>query len=114
MLASAAAALLVRSADHPQGPLTKEIITWINNSPYGHKGRLHGGDTASIGCLRPPAEMRDEADVHSTQCVPIPVPMHLLTKMCSRGCSTLACVAPSTSWGSRWAAGSRLWQACMR
>ncbi|PCH37572.1 hypothetical protein WOLCODRAFT_84184 [Wolfiporia cocos MD-104 SS10] len=53
-------------ADLGEDPLAKEIITRVDNSPYGHKGRLRGGDAAGSGRSRPSAEMRDEAGVHST------------------------------------------------
>lgn len=54
--------------DPAQDPLAKEIISRVDNSPYGFKGRSRGAE-APASRSRAPAEQRegDRGAVHATQ-----------------------------------------------
>ncbi|KZT01624.1 uncharacterized protein LAESUDRAFT_663600 [Laetiporus sulphureus 93-53] len=52
--------------DLSEDPLAKDIITRVDNSAYGHKGRSRGSEAPTTGRSRPPPEPRDESVLHST------------------------------------------------
>ena len=61
-----------------QDPLAEEIITRVDNSPYGHKGRMRGAEAAGPARSRPPPEQRDGDALQATQYAP-PPPLRVST-----------------------------------